>query len=204
MFEISDIYTKKGNEIKKIRRLGIIASGRVGHNHKEFSKNINVKYLTDKFNEELPNQDFNFQVFNRETLNTKIKNEIVVSEVNIDSFSPEILNYKHNSEPPKNFNQYFPISDLPFSKRDLSFSIKDYSSCETLKKYIMGFEDKLLKEVFIFDYFYNEKNAEIKIGFRFIFQSADSTITENQVNNTISVIIEHTENIKGVSIPGLN
>jgi len=204
LFEISDIYTKKGNEIKKIRRLGIIASGRVGHNHKEFSKNINVKYLTDKFNEELPNQDFNFQVFNRETLNTKIKNEIVVSEVNIDSFSPEILNYKHNSEPPKNFNQYFPISDLPFSKRDLSFSIKDYSSCETLKKYIMGFEDKLLKEVFIFDYFYNEKNAEIKIGFRFVFQSADSTITENQVNNTISVIIEHTKNIKGVSIPGLN
>jgi phenylalanyl-tRNA synthetase beta chain len=204
LFEISDIYTKKGNEIKKIRRLGIIASGRVGHNHKEFSKNINAKYLTDKFNEELPNQDFNFQVFNRETLNTKIKNEIVVSEVNIDSFSPEILNYKHNSEPPKNFNQYFPISDLPFSKRDLSFSIKDYSSCETLKEYIMGFEDKLLKEVFIFDYFYNEKNAEIKIGFRFVFQSADSTITENQVNNIISVIIEHTENIKGVSIPGLN
>ena len=204
LFEISDIYTKKGNEIQKIRRLGIIASGRVGFNHEEFSKNINVKYLTDEFNEELPNQDFNFQVLNRETLNTKIKNEIVVSEVNIDSFSTEILNYKHNSKPPKNFNQYFPISDLPYSKRDLSFSIKNFSSCEALKEYIMGFEDKLLKEVFIFDYFYNEKNAEIKIGFRFLFQSFDSTITENQVNSIISVIIKRTEKIKGVSIPGLN
>jgi phenylalanyl-tRNA synthetase beta chain len=204
LFEISDIYTKKGNEIKKIRRLGIIASGRVGFNHEEFSKNINVKYLTDEFNEELPNQDFNFQVLNREILNTKIKNEIVVSEVNIDSFSAEILNYKHNSKPPKNFNQYFPISDLPYSKRDLSFSIKNYSSCEPLKEYIMGFDDKLLKEVFIFDYFYNEKNAEIKIGFRFLFQSVDSTITENQVNSIISVIIKHTDKIKGVSIPGLN
>ena len=68
----------------------------------------------------------------------------------------------------------------------------------------MGFEDKLLKEVFIFDYFYNEKNAEIKIGFRFIFQSADSTITEDQVNHIVGVIIKHTENIKGVNIPGLN
>ena len=142
-------------------------------------------------------------MLDRETLNSKIKNEIVVSEVNIDSFSPKILNYKQNSRPPKNFNQYFPISDLPYSKRDLSFSIKDNSSCEILKEYIMGFEDKLLKEVFIFDYFYNEKNAEIKIGFRFVFQSSDSTITESQVNNIIGVIIKHTENIKGVTIPGL-
>ena len=67
----------------------------------------------------------------------------------------------------------------------------------------MGFEDKLLKEVFIFDYFYNKKNEEIKIGFRFIFQSADSTITETQVSNIIGVIINHTKNIKGVNIPGL-
>lgn len=203
LFEISDIYTKKNNEIKKVRRLGIIASGRVGHNHEEFSKNINIKYLSEKFNDELPNEDFNFKVLDRETINTKIKNEIVVSEVSIDSFSSKIFNYKHNSKPPKNFNQYFPISDLPYSKRDLSFSIKDYSSSETLKEYIMGFEDKLLKEVFIFDYFYNEKNLEIKIGFRFIFQSTDSTITETQVSNIIGVIINHTKNIKGVTIPGL-
>ena len=203
LFEISDIYTKKNNQIKKTRRLGIIASGRVGHNHEEFSKNINRKYLSDKFNDELPNENFNFKVLNRETINTKIKNEIVVSEVNIDSFSPEILNYKHKSKPPKSFNQYFAISDLPYSKRDLSFSIKDYSSCDTLKEYIMGFEDKLLKEVFIFDYFYNKKNEEIKIGFRFIFQSADSTITESQVSDRMGVIINHTKNIKGVKIPGL-
>ena len=99
LFEISDIYTIKDNEIKKIRRLGIIASGRVGHNHEEFSKNINIKYLTDKFNDELPNEDFNFKVLKRETLNTKIKNEIVISEVNIDSFSHEMLNYNHKSKP---------------------------------------------------------------------------------------------------------
>ena len=204
LFEISDIYTKKDNEIKKTRRLGIIASGRVGHNHEEFSKNINIKYLTDKFKEELPNQDFNFKVLDRETLNTKIKNEIVVSEVNIDRFSPEILNYNHNSKPPMNFNQYIPISDLPCSKRDLSFSIKDFSSCKVLQEFVMGFEDELLKEVFIFDYFYNKKSAEIKIGFRFVFQSTDSTITENKVNKVIGVIIDHTENIKGVTIPGLN
>ena len=52
--------------------------------------------------------------------------------------------------------------------------------------------------------FFNEKNAEIKIGFRFIFQSKNTTITETQVNELIGVIINHTEKIKGVTIPGLN
>ena len=56
---------------------------------------------------------------------------------------------------------------------------------------------------FIFDYFNNEKDTEIKIGFRFIFQSVDSTITETQVNDIINVIIEHTEEIDGITIPGL-
>ena len=51
--------------------------------------------------------------------------------------------------------------------------------------------------------FYNEKNSEIKIGFRFVFQSPSSTITEREVNDIIGVIIKHTENIKGVTIPGL-
>ena len=169
LFEISDIYTIKENKIKKIRRLGIIASGRVGHNHEEFSKNINIKYLTDKFNDELPNEDFNFKVLKRETLNTKIKNEIVISEVNIDSFSHEMLNYKHKSKPLENFNQYFPISDLPFSKRDLSFSIKDYSSCEILKEYIMGFEDKLLKEVLFLIIFIMKKMQRLKLDLGLYF-----------------------------------
>ena len=61
-----------------------------------------------------------------------------------------------------------------------------------------------MKEVIIFDYINNEKNAEIKIGFRFVFQSSDSTITETQVNDIIDDIIEHTSNIDGISIPGLN
>ena len=93
---------------------------------------------------------------------------------------------------------------MPFSSRDLSFSIKDFSSRQNLEKYILGYENELLKEKFIFDYFYNENSAEIKIGFRFIFQSVNSTITETEVNNVMNDIIRHTENIKGVTIPGLH
>ena len=73
-----------------------------------------------------------------------------------------------------------------------------------MQEYILNFNDTLLKEVFIFDYFNNEKDTEIKIGFRFVFQSADTTITEMQVNNIINVIIAYIEDIDGITIPGLN
>ena len=66
------------------------------------------------------------------------------------------------------------------------------------------YKNDLLKDIYIFDYFHNKKNKEIKIGFRFVFQSAKSTITETEVNNIIGVIINHTQKIKGVTIPGLN
>jgi len=68
----------------------------------------------------------------------------------------------------------------------------------------LEYDDELLKKVFIFDYFYNEKNAEIKIGFRFVFQSTNITITETQVNNIMDVIIDHAKKIDGISVPGLN
>ena len=186
------------------RNLSIIASGRVGLNYEDFSKKINIKHLTKIFHEALPSENFDFQILARDSLNTKIKNEIIGCEVDISSFSSEVLNYKETSKSPRNFIQYQPISELPCSKRDLSFSIKDFTKCKSLEDYIFGLEEELLKEVFIFDYFNNEQNAEIKIGFRFIFQSTDLTITEAQVSNIMSVIIDHANKIEGISIPGLN
>ena len=203
LFEISNLYTYKNGEIISTRKLGIIASGRVGHNHEDFSKQINRKYLTKLFKDFLPYEDFKFEVLNRDLFDTKIKNEIVSSEINILNFSNKVLEYDEKTKPPVSFIEYTQISDLPHSIRDLSFSVKDFSKLNQLNDYILNFDDEFLKEVFVFDFFNNEKNAEIKIGFRFIFQSSDSTITESQVNDTINVIIHHTEEIDGITIPGL-
>ena len=204
LFEISDIYTSKNNEIHKVRRLSIVASGRVGHNYEDFSKKINKKYLTKIFYEAFPSEDFDFQLLTRDTLNTKSKNDIFGCEVDIDSLSSEVLNYKETSKSPDKFNQYSIISDLPYSIRDLSFSIKDFTKCKSLQDCIFNYEDDLLKEVFIFDYFHNQKNSEIKIGFRFVFQSTNLTITETQVSNIMNNIISKTQKINSISIPGLN
>ena len=204
LFEISDIYTSSNNEINKTRKLAIIASGRAGHNYKDFSKKITQKYLTEMFQEVLPNVDFNFQKLTRDSLKSKIKNEIIACEVDLDNFSSELLNYNQEFKSSNNFVQYSPISDLPYSIRDLSFSIKDFAKRKPLEDYILEFQDEILKDVYIFDYFHNERNAEIKIGFRFVFQSPSSTITESQVNDIIGVIINHTQKIKGIAIPGIN
>jgi len=204
LFEISDIYTVKNNKINITRKLAIIASGRAGHNYADFSKKISKKYLTSIFKEILPSENFEFKVLNRESLNTKVKNEIICCEVDIANFSSDVLCYKESSKSPESFIEYTPISDLPISIRDLSFSVRDFTELDKLQEYILEFKHELLKEVFIFDYFNNEKDAEIKIGFRFVFQSADTTITEMQVNNIINVIITHIEDIDGITIPGLN
>ena len=61
----------------------------------------------------------------------------------------------------------------------------------------------LLKEVFVFDFYNNEKLNEIKIGFRFVFQSSTSTITDENVNEVMNLIIKHALSSEKVRIPGL-
>ena len=68
---------------------------------------------------------------------------------------------------------------------------------------LLNFEHDLLKEVFIFDFFLNENQKEIKIGFRFTFQSTKSTVTDIQVNEVMNEIIKKSLNLESVSIPGL-
>ena len=52
-------------------------------------------------------------------------------------------------------------------------------------------------------FYENKKNNEIKLGFRFIFQSNQKTITEIEVNEIISNIIDLATKIDTVEIPGL-
>ena len=147
-------------------------------------------------------QKINYENILRENLNSKSNDPIVYLEIEINaSFE---INYKIH----RNFQEipefsYKKISEFPSSIRDLSFSVADHSQFKKLQDYVLNFNDDLLQEVFIFDYFFNEKRNEIKIGFRFIFQDSLSTITETQVNSIMNVIINKTTTLNGVSIPGL-
>ena len=202
LFEISDIYSSN-NGLTKKRKLSIIASGRVGLNYQDFSKKINKKYLETIFQELLPNKVFDYQILSRELLDTKIKNEIVALELDLDDFSDDALYFKERSKSPKGFVQYNPISDLPSSFKDISYSIKDFSKSEELQDLLLNYQNEILKNVFIFDYFYNEKKKEVKIGFRFTFQSKETTLSSSEIDSVINDIVNKSLKISGISIPGI-
>ncbi len=201
LFEIADIYSIKFENPKKF--IGIIVSGRVDKNYEDFSSKLDQKYLDafirDNFNY---TGQSNCELISRENIKSKSSNPIAYIEIEINE-SIEISNFYNNVSKTNLDIKYVPISDYPSSKRDLSFSVSDFTKCELLQKYILNFKDELLKDVFIFDYFLNEKNKEIKIGFRFVFQSTKSTIKEEEVNKVIDQIIIYTKTINGVVIPGL-
>jgi phenylalanyl-tRNA synthetase beta chain len=202
LFEISDVYSSS-NGINKKRKLSIIASGRVGENYEDFSKKINKKYLIMLFQEILPSEVLDFKIVSRELLDTKIKNEIVTLELDINSLSPQVLSYKEVSQLPESFVQYSPISDLPSSFKDISYSIKDYSKTQELQDLLLNYECDIIKSVYIFDYFKNEKQEEIKIGFRFTFQSKKATLNSAEIELIYNDIVNKSLNISGISIPGL-
>ena len=52
-------------------------------------------------------------------------------------------------------------------------------------------------------FFENVKKEELKIGFRFVFQSKDRTLTDSEVEKVLSDIIRVATSFNGVDIPGL-
>ncbi|MDA9355715.1 phenylalanine--tRNA ligase subunit beta [Gammaproteobacteria bacterium] len=202
LFEISDVYSSS-NGINNKRKLSVVASGRVGLNYEDFSKKINKKYFTTLFQEILPNEAFDFKILSRDLLDTKIKNEIISLEVDVSSFSSDILPYKEIYKPPESFAQYSPISDLPSSFKDISYSIKHYDKTKELQDLLLNYQSDIIKNVYIFDYFKNEKQEEIKIGFRFVFQSKKTTLNSAEIELVYNDIVSQSLRIEGISIPGM-
>ena len=81
--------------------------------------------------------------------------------------------------------------------------MKDRDKYFELQKLLLNFNHELIKEIFVFDFFYNKAKDEIKIGFRFVFQSRSSTITESEVNIVMNQITLLALSLDSVEIPGL-
>jgi len=206
LFEITDVYFIDKKELKSKRKLGIICSGRVGKNYQDFSRKIDNKYLTnilEKFNKKI---SFNPHLINRDELETKLNDKIIYLEIDLyelENYDFDILDKEKFILNKNNFKKYIPISSFPSSVRDLSFAVADKEKYHDLQKLLLDYKDILIKEIFVFDFYHNENKDEIKIGFRFVFQSNSSTITEGEVNKIMNEIIEKALSIPSVEIPGL-
>lgn len=197
IFEIADVYNSLNNHAK--RMLGIIASGRIDKNYKDFSKKIDDKLIYEMLCNYVPN--LNVETIPRDIIKSKLKDHISYAEIDLGSL--EVIDYNSNEVIDINSKNYKPISEFPSSKRDISFSVLDINKFSLLQDHILSIDHNLIKEIFIFDYFYNKKTNEIKIGFRFVFQAKEKTITDDEVNEVIEMIIDKALSIETVSIPGL-
>ena len=206
LFEISDVYSIDTN-LKNKKVLGIICSGRVGKNYLDFSKKINIKYIKNLITVLLPSTNINPINIDRKSLNTKISNEIVYLELELNTLNdlnPDLISNQKRYPKDHNFIKFSPVSEFPSSSRDLSFSITNIEKYYEIQEYLLAYKSNLIKEVFIFDFYNNKKNNEIKIGFRFIFQSDHATITDLDINKIMKLIMVYTNSIEGVTIPGIN
>tara|TARA_B100000886_G_scaffold280941_1_gene205039 strand:- start:4485 stop:6398 length:1914 start_codon:yes stop_codon:yes gene_type:complete len=201
LFELSDIYTYE-KSINKKRVLGIIVSGRIGKNYIDFSKKLNEKYLLSILKKYVPEDKIVLDNVSRNSINSKLKTEIVFLQIELDDFNLDIQKYKELSTPPKIFKKYIPVSDFPSSSRDLSFSIEENSQLKTLENLILNYKNDLLKDCYVFDYYKNNKTQINKVGYRFIFQSQIKTITDEEVDTLIDDIISKCLKIKSVKLPG--
>ena len=204
LFEISDIYTSESDNIIKKKILSIIATGRVGLNYEDFSKKIDIDYMANIFNKAFPDTNFNFRSLPRSQINTKKKDEIVYMEINIDEINKDKFKYAFTAKDLNSFPKYRPISEQPFSIKDISFSVQDEDKLKLLETLMFNFNSEILKNIFIFDYFKNTNENIIKVGYRFTFQSHKKTLTDNEIDKEIAKIIELIDDIDEIKIPGLS
>jgi len=202
LFEISDIYLNKGKILQE-KRLGIIVSGRCGHNHIDFQKELDANYLNMVLNLNNDMPIFIIEEIHRKDLKTKKKERIFYAEILVDDI-PENHFKKLNSDTASiNFVKYQPVSEYPSSVRDFSFSIKKPEQYNDVISHIKKFQNDNLKDFYIFHFYLNEKLGEIKVGIRLIFQSYNKTLSDEDIQNSIDKILEPIVKLEGVYIPGL-
>ena len=202
LFEISDIYSLK-DELMYEKKLSILVSGRRGHNYLEFTKKLDEDYLASLFLK----LDFDIKpyisTFDRQKINSKIKNPIFLFEMRLDEFISQLNLNNIELKQKIKFKSYKEISEYPSTYRDISFAFSDANLIKKLEKFIEKYENPYLKESFVFDYYHDIESNRIKLGFRFIFQNQEDTLTDEAVDIIMDKIIKITLTQGDIEIPGL-
>ena len=202
LFEISDIYSNQDNIFQE-KKLGIIVCGRQGHNHNEFAKKLDSKYLNEILNPDNDTSIFKIEEVSRETLKTKKRDKIFFTEVSVEDIPDIIFKGSKSDRNQINFIEYNLVSEFPSSTRDFSISIKKKEQYNNVIRTINDFNNENLRDFFIFDFYKNEKLDEIKVGVRLIFQSSTRTLSDEDIQKSINKILDPIVNLDGVFIPGL-
>ncbi len=199
LFEISDVYTKD-SKIRQQKKLGLIISGRLGNNFNDFSRKLDREYLNNVLNKEHAKDIIEIS---RDALDTKKKNKIFYAEIPLENMSATFFSELTAHQKSINFENYEPISEYPSSTRDFSFLINDLNVVSEVIDMLDKISDEIIKSSFLFDYYKDDENKIIKLGYRFIFQSHHKTLSDIEINKKVNKILRPILAIDGVSIPGM-
>ena len=202
LFEISDVYTKD-KEIKQQKKLGLIISGRQGHNYNDFSKKLDEKYLNNLLNENHDEGIFEITEIYRNNLDSKKKDKIFYVETLLEDIPTSFLLKLSTQQKSIDFINYKPISEYPSSSRDFSFVIEDVQAVNEIIDMLNNISDEIIKDSFIFDLYRDDKRKITKLGYRFIFQSHQKTLSDSEINKKVHEILSPILEIDRVSIPGM-
>ena len=202
LFEISDIYLSDGSgQIEKKKMLGIIESGRIGHNRRDFSKKINKNFIQNifcDFDEKLVDEIFKIA---RNNVDSKSKDEIFYLEIELSRLAPYFKDYELSNETNK-FVKYSDISEFPSSTRDLSVLVGRIEDIEIVSKIIDDHNASILVDRFLFDFYENKEKNQIKVAYRLIFQSKENTLGDKDVDKEMNKMVLKIIEIKNASVPG--
>ena len=186
------------------KKFSILVSGRQGHNYLEFTKKLDEDYLVSLFRK----LDFDIKPFissfDRQKIDSKIKNPIFLFEIRLDEFINQLNLNNVELKNKIKFKPYKEISEYPSTYRDISFAFSDTALIKKLENIIDKYDNISLKESFVFDYYHDIKSNRIKLGFRFIFQNQEDTLTDEAVDIIMDEIIEIALTQGDIEIPGLN
>ena len=203
LFEISDIYSLK-DELVYEKKFSMLVSGRQGHNYLDFNKKLDEDYLVSLFRKLDFDIKSHISSFDRQKIDSKIKNPIFLIEIRLDELIDQLnldnVELKHKIK----FKPYEEISEYPSTYRDISFAFSDPTLINKLENIIEKYENIYLKESFVFDYYHDAHSNRIKLGFRFIFQHQEDTLTDETVDIIMDEIIKIALTQGDIEIPGLH
>ena len=201
-FEISNLYYSKGQNLLSNRKIALIVSGRVGMNYMEYTKFFQKHYLQEILSRYVEEKYLEIIEIPRDQIDSKLKAPIHFCEISLANISSKIFSYVSQKKVSKKDFTYKKPSQFPSSSRDLSFLVNSDTSAKKLITELSNFSHEYLKETFIFDYYKNEKDNKIKIGYKFIFQSHSKTLEVSEVDRIIDDIVKLSTGINGIDLPG--
>ncbi len=202
LFEISNIYSNK-TSTEQQTNLGLIISGRFGDNPSNFSKKLDYDFLNEIIIKLIPDDAYEIEEISRLDLESKKKDKIFYIEININKISDEFYIKNNINRKSISFVKYDPVSEYPSSIRDFSFLIEDESKVGEVIGLLEKISNEDIKKSFVFDFYNDQKNGYLKIGYRIIFQSSSKTLSDEEISKKVEKILKPIFSLGGVSIPGM-